>query len=404
MLQDLKKKQSNPLEPAALFEQTTQAIASYDAHRETISKVSASLLATNRDIELAKEKAAAADITALTSDLAKLKAVEARFSSAVAPLCQAYLDEKQAKAKTEQLRNQARDALDNYRKAVFPSYETAINVYLEKFNAGFRLDSVSSLNTRSGSSCTFNVVINSVPVALTASAAGEPSFRNTLSSGDRNTLALAFFFASLDQDPSISQKIVVIDDPMTSLDEHRSLTTIQEMRRLVNKVSQVIVLSHSKPFLCRLWEDADKVARSAIKITRDHDGSALTAWDVSQDCITEHDRRHATVAEYVRTGNTADERAVAAALRPILESFARVAYPEDFPPGSLLGPFLGICQQRVGSATEMILNATDIGELRDLLDYANKFHHDINAAWETEIINDQELHDFSRRTLQFARR
>src|SRR5205807_6463707 len=107
---------------------------------------------------------------------------------------------------------------------------------LQKFNAGFRLGSVTSVNTRQGSSCTYNVVINDVPVALTAAAEAGPSFRSTLSAGDRNALALAFFFASLDQDPRLAHKIVVIDDPMTSLDEHRSLTTIQEMRRLINKV------------------------------------------------------------------------------------------------------------------------------------------------------------------------
>jgi wobble nucleotide-excising tRNase len=131
------------------------------------------------------------------------------------------------------LREQARTALDNYRTAVFPAYETAINTYLRKFNAGFSLGSVSSVNTRAGSSCTYNVVINNVPVAVTADADGVPAFRNTLSSGDRNALALAFFFASLDRDSQLAEKIVVIDDPMTSLDEYRSLTTIQEMRRLV---------------------------------------------------------------------------------------------------------------------------------------------------------------------------
>jgi wobble nucleotide-excising tRNase len=41
---------------------------------------------------------------------------------------------------------------------------------------------------------------------------------------------------------------------MTSLDEHRALTTIQEMRRLACEVAQVIVLSHSKSFLCALWK------------------------------------------------------------------------------------------------------------------------------------------------------
>jgi hypothetical protein len=94
---------------------------------------------------------------------------------------------------------------------------------------------------------------------------------------------------------------------------------------------------------------------------------------------------------------------VAAALRLILESFMRVAYPNDFPPGTLLGPFLGICDQRKGTPTE-ILSAADITELRDVLEYVNKFHHDTNPAWETEIINDQMLLQFAERTLKFAKR
>jgi wobble nucleotide-excising tRNase len=165
--------------------------------------------------------------------------------------CEAYLDEKTAKAATEALRDQARAALDQYRRNIFPAYETAINDYLRRFFGGFRLGSVTSVNTRGGSACSYNVVINNVPVAITAAAGNAPSFRNTLSSGDRNALALAFFFASLDQDPQLSQKVVVIDDPMTSLDEHRSLTTIQEIWRLINRVDQVIVLSHSKPLVAR---------------------------------------------------------------------------------------------------------------------------------------------------------
>jgi wobble nucleotide-excising tRNase len=102
-------------------------------------------------------------------------------------------------------------------------------------------------------------------------------------------LALAFFFASLDQDPQLSQKIVVIDDPMTSLDEHRSLTTVQETGRLLNRVEQVVVLSHSKPFLCAIWQEADKTSRAALKIIRSGTGSVLDTWDVNQDSITEHD-------------------------------------------------------------------------------------------------------------------
>ena len=80
------------------------------------------------------------------------------------------------------------------------------------------------------------------------------SFRNTLSAGDRNALALAFFFASLDQRADLAQAIVIIDDPMTSLDEHRSIATVQEIRLLQARVARIVVLSHFKPYLSELVE------------------------------------------------------------------------------------------------------------------------------------------------------
>jgi hypothetical protein len=78
----------------------------------------------------------------------------------------------------------------------------------------------------------------------------------------------------------------------------------------------------------------------------------------------------------------------------------RVAYPIEFPPGQLLGRFIGICNQRPGT----IMAQVDVAELRGLLDYANKFHHDTNAAWETEAINDAELTDFAERVVLFISR
>lgn len=396
----LAAKKAAPLDAVSQPPSASEAITAYDTRRGEVDLISKTLQGVNTKIALIKELAASANVATLTADLAKLKAVKERHTPEIASRCQAYLDEKSQKRITEGLRKQAREALETYRTSVFPAYEVLINDYLTKFNAGFRLQSVTSVNTRSGSSCNYSVLINNVPVSITGGTVG-PSFRNTLSSGDRNALALAFFFASLDQDQGLAQKVVVIDDPMTSLDDHRSVTTVQEVRRLAGRVKQVIVLSHSKAFLCGLWQGLDTAARSALKIARDGLGSAITEWNVNNDCVTEHDRRYAQVKAYIRGNKGSDERAVAAALRPILESFARVAYPDVFPPGSMLGPFIEKCQQRLGTS-EAVLGETDIVELRDLLDYANRFHHDTNTAWKAENINDQELLGFCRRTLAFA--
>jgi wobble nucleotide-excising tRNase len=400
----LTAKQAAPLERMTLPQEARAALAAYEAHRQEIVTLNVALQQANGAIRVVKEQAAVANPAAIMADLSRLKAVKARHTPVTAALCDDYLAAKAAKAVTEQLRDQARAGLDQYRANVFPGYQTAVNLYLQKFNAGFRLDSVTYANTRGGPACSYNVIINNTPVPIAGEtpSPGEPSFRNTLSAGDRNTLALAFFFACLDQDPGLATKVVVIDDPISSLDEHRSLTTVQEMRRLAERAGQVIVLSHTKTFLCRLWEDADLTARAALEVSREGAGSTLRVWDVSQDCITEHDRRHALLREYART-STPNNREVARAIRPVLEAFLRVAYPEHFPPGMLLGPFRARCEQRVGTPQE-ILNAQDTQDLRDLIEYANRFHHDTNAAWETEVINDGELRGFVTRALSFARR
>jgi wobble nucleotide-excising tRNase len=174
------------------------------------------------------------------------------------------------------------------------------------------------------------------------------------------------------------------------------------MHGLSARVAQLIVLSHYRRFLCNLWERTDTDIRSAIEVVRDGDGSTIRTWDVNRDCITEYDRLHGLLRQHVNAAQP-NTREVAQAIRPVLEHFCRVAYPEHFPPGRLLGPFRNMCQQRLGTAGE-ILNANDIQELGHLIEYANLFHHDTNDAHQNAQINDGELLGFVRRTLAFTTR
>lgn len=397
----LDTKKESPLETFSLSQKTLDLIEKYRTARNDVHEVSNIFLVLNETIELLKERALESNVAALEADLNRLHAVKSRHGEAVSALCDDYLAEVALKAATEEERDQARSALDQYREQVFPQYQDAINRYLVRFNAGYRLEGVSSVNNRGGSSCNYSVLIENTPVPLKSNQAGQPSFKTTLSSGDRNALALAFFFTSIEMNANRANLIVIIDDPMTSLDDHRSLTTIQQIKGLVNTVEQVIVLSHSKPFLCNLWSSAQSLPISATKISRSGSSSTLSEWDVNQDCITEHDRNYLNVSEFIKNGDDTDERSVAIALRPILESYIRVTCPNVFPPGSLLGPFIRICQEREGTP-EKILSTASRTELRALLDYANQFHHDTNPAWQTANINEQELLDHAKRIIAFA--
>lgn len=399
----LREKLMSPLEPTALSEEAERLLAAYYGIRDDVSAQSDQMVAANRLITAVKERAADASPSDLERDLERLRSVRERHTARISRLCDDYLREKAAKAATEADRDSIKRELDEYRTTAFPNHETSINAYLAKFNAGFRVGQFKASDNRGGPTCTYNVVINNTPIAISSGgSAAAPSFRTALSSGDRNTLALAFFFSMLDQDPGLANKIVVIDDPISSLDEHRALTTVQQVRALGEGVAQVVVLSHSRTFLCKVWESSDPSARTALQVIRDGDGSTLSPWDVAADSETEHDRRHRLLTSYAQTA-AEEHRVVAKSIRPHLESFIRVAYPGDFPASRLLGPFLNVCRQRVGTPRE-ILSSQDVDELGRLLEYANKFHHDTNPAYETETINDGELHGFVQRTLAFTRR
>ena len=82
-------------------------------------------------------------------------------------------------------------------------------------------------------------------------------------------------------------------------------------------------------------------------------------------------------------------------------ALSAVACPEHFRPGTLLGPFMNLCDQRVGTPDE-VLASTRTQELREIVEYANRFHHDTNPAWETELINRTELSGFVGRAMSFA--
>lgn len=400
----LQAKQAAPLERMSLCDDARAAVVAFEAHRQDVGALNGRLNQANAALRRVKEQAAAANASSLAADVARLKAVKARHTPGTAALCTDYLHEKDAKRATEAQREQAKAALRRYRENIFPAYQSAISRYLQRFNAGFRLDSVVACDTGSGPTCNYDVVINDTPVCIAGGTPrpGEPSFRTTLSSGDRNTLALAFFFASLDQDQELPNKIVVIDDPITSLDDQRSLTTAQEVRGLGTRAQQVIVLSHDKRFLCRIWENADRQACVALEVVRGPDGSTIASWNVKDDCLTEYDRQHARLRDYMATG-TGDPRQVAQDIRAVLEGFLRLACAEHFLPGKVLGKFRRRIRHR-GPTDPEILPAAAVRELDAISEYANRFHHDTNPAWETEAINNTELHGWVERTLAFVRK
>lgn len=108
----LDAKLGNPLEAISIPQDVVRAVADYNIQCERIEAITEQLAIANAGLDIVKEQARDANVAVLTSDLANLKAVEARYDPAVSPLCDAYLAEKAAKTATEARRNAARRNLD----------------------------------------------------------------------------------------------------------------------------------------------------------------------------------------------------------------------------------------------------------------------------------------------------
>ena len=401
----LSKKQLSPLEKINIPKEVKNLMEVYATHIKKIEKVNQQITKVNQAINAVKKQANSAELNKLSAELDHLKATKRRHSPEMSQLYDDYLEEAQAKAETETKIDKIKGELEQYRKNVFPKYEKGVNDYLEKFGASFRLEKLRPQNQRSGATSTYSAKIGDAsiePVKANPSE-NEPSFKNVFSGGDRRTLAFAFFLVSLDQHPDLAHTIAVIDDPMSSMDEDRSSTTVQLIRELSQRAGQVIVLSHSRQFLHRLWQRADHANSTALEVAyQQQNSSTLRQWDIAEDLLSVHDRRHKILTEY-RDKGIGEPREIAREIRLHLERFLRAACPEELRQGDTLSKkFTDKCRQNLNSSTQ-ILDETILQELEGILEYAHKFHHDTNPASETEFINGTELRNFVRRTLNFTK-
>jgi wobble nucleotide-excising tRNase len=188
--------------------------------------------------------------------LNRLSAVKMRHEVAVADACTAFGKLEAEKAIIETQKTAARTKLENHSKNVVKPYERRINELLDDFNAGFSIAETKYAYPGGLPTSSYQLVINQTAIDLGdgKTALSKPSFKNTLSAGDRTTLALAFFLAHLERDPDRARRIVVFDDPFNSQDSFRRHQTVYHIKKACESCAQVFVLSHDAAFLRQVWD------------------------------------------------------------------------------------------------------------------------------------------------------
>ncbi len=396
----LETKAGTPLEPVPPTETYTSALRQFENLRTRLSDYNAAVAAANVLVEETRQQAKTSRRSDVEADLSRLRVQKARGTTEAALLCETEGRLQAEKTIMEGEKERARTALDSYTARVIDEYGQSINKYLNRFNAAFRITGPTH-NYRGGSpSTSYQILINSRPVDLgdERTPMDRPSFKNTLSSGDRSTLALAFFLAQLDQDPGIAEKIVVFDDPFTSMDSFRRTSTVHEIHRCWRESAQIILLSHEATFLEGLWKMLPAGDRKALQFARvGEENTRITEWDIER-ALQSQLRADIEAIRVYHIDGSGDPRTVAQKIRLVIEGHARNVCPTQFGSSGTMGAIVE--EIRSAGVSHSLFEIVD--DLDQINMYSRRYHHPENPQAATEAIDDGELAGFARRTLQLV--
>lgn len=373
----------------------------YQSLLTDIEKYNSSVDKLNISIGAIKTKLAAGDLVAEKKRLASLQNNKKRFEPEISNRCSTYVQLLNKRTEISNKKDEIKKELDRYSTDIFGSYQKKINDFLEMFGAEFRISKTERSYAGGKASSTYALVINETEISLDEPGNQDRAyFGNTLSSGDKSTLALAFFLARVQNDSEISSKIVVFDDPFNSQDKFRRTCTQQIINKIANSAEQVIVLSHSTEFLRMIWQGAGTVPLKTLQLFRVGDSSAITEWDIEDETRGDYYNNHALLTMYVRDGS-GDRKNVAQSIRLLLEGYLRFKLPGKFSTTEWLGDMIGKIRD-CDAASELACAKGILNELTDVNDYSKKYHHTTNPGADSETIDDGELKTFSKRALNLV--
>lgn len=398
----LDRKLAAPLEEIRPDEPFTTANAGLAELKREIVAYNEHVSLCNSIIAAKKAATESTDLGAVDAALLLLRATQKRHEPQVHTACQEYETAQAEKRSIEEEKSGVKTELDDYTAQVIGRYEQTINQLLEYFNAGFSITRTTHGYPGGVASSSYQILINNTPVDLGDSETplDEPSFKNTLSAGDRSTLALAFFLAHLEHDPDRESKIVVFDDPFNSQDRFRKDRTVEKIRKCGENSSQVIVLSHDQAFLKRIWDRLNTRSgdRKCLEMARiGQRDTTICAWDIEAATQAAYRADHNVLRDFLLTGN-GNPRDVVQKIRPVLESYCKYLGGDILLDSDTLGIIIGKIRD-AGPTHQLYPIADDLDELNE---YTCRYYHGENPNAATEPINDTELQGYVKSTLNIT--
>jgi wobble nucleotide-excising tRNase len=398
MLNAIERKRAAPGTAVVLGEDFVRARKAFALLLESIDRSNEAIGSTNARIAAAVTGATVTDTSLLEPRIVELRNLRLRGEPEIVALCEEYDRLRQRKTELTSEKERLRADLEAKTTNLLMTCENDINHFLEVFGASFRIAGTRTTFAGGRASSTYKISINEVQVEVDADP-GSPGFRS-LSAGDRSTVALAFFLAQLRHTPDLDKKVVVIDDPISSLDAFRCNCTEYEIAGLARQAAQVIVLSHDAAFLHGLYDICDKASTKCLQFRRKRGTSEIVEWDAEKANQTRHRQDHFVLDRFLAGDADAEPVSVARRIRPYLEGSLRVRFPSHFKDREWLGDFIDKVR-KAPPGHDLEPMKKDLTDVEKVNTYSKKFHHEGVGALVPEV-DPIELETHIRLALRLA--
>lgn len=264
--QQITEKQKKPA-TAIAADSTVTLAASLKSTNEIIKRYNDELATYNAAIQNFRQSLV--PITMAQAEVNRLRRVQKRAEQAIVAQCDAILKKRRDLKKLEDDYATLSKQQETDSQAFFVSYGNRVNHYLkDEFRTPFRLEEVRHVPPRgkgTESKVSYKLTIDGHDISFDGK---DPvNAGDCLSEGDKSTLALAFFLAKLDIDAARASKILVFDDPLSSLDSKRRTYTVGILKKLMAEMVQVVVLSHNEFFLDEVARDIAPSDKRILRVT-----------------------------------------------------------------------------------------------------------------------------------------
>jgi wobble nucleotide-excising tRNase len=319
-------------------------------------------------------------------------------------------------AKTKKVKK-LREEIDKEQQNNIKDHKDSINEILKNFHSMIRLKELGKDNKGKGGSTRLKYVITFIDKELSVENESENKhiFEHILSLGDRAALALAFFLSRFSR-TNDDNSIIILDDPMSSLDSYRKDATIIEIEKLVNNNYQAIVFSHDAFFLSDIYKhsilsqhtkcfeievsykDSNPLAPDSSKYI-----SSKLVDRVNYDSYVLHSyhKEYNKLFDFVSNGCELEKVGVARSIRPMLEAHLRFLYPKDFDENIWLGGMITKFRAETDANSHFYDTNGRIDSIAKINEFSKDYHHADGFDTKIQELDFQTVQSYAKETLQF---